>query len=223
MSNKVWSYPKCGRTWLKAAFGKLYTLQNDEPDEMALERFDRIASFSHDIGAVNERDTNLFIIRDPKDVVVSFYFQNKYRNRRMDKMGSMSEYVRSGTWKHKGPIHDVIFFFEEGFKCPGAKVVRYEDFIADFSKEFKSILEFFGVEYTEAEIKETIDWCRFENLQRMASLGELKSEAADPTDLDNPETFKFRVGKVGGYVNYLSEEDIEYIEEIYKTRGFSYD
>ena len=223
MSNRVWSYPKCGRTWLKAAFGKLYTIQTNEPDEMVLERFDRIASFSHDIGAVKERDANLFIIRDPKDVVVSLYFQNKYRNRRMGKMGSMSDYVRSGNWKHKGPIHDAIFFFEMGFKCPGSKVVRYEDFIVDFNHELKQILDFFSVKYTESEIKETVEWCRFDNLQRMASQGEMKLEATDPTDLDNPESFKFRVGKVGGYVNYLSEDDIDYIEEIYKTREFSYE
>ena len=221
--NKVWSYPKCGRTWLKAAFGKLYMVQNNEPNELALERYTCIASFSHDISAVNERDTNLFIIRDPKDVVVSLYFQSKYRNRRIKKIGSMSEYVRSGNWKHKGPIHDAIFFFEMGFKCSGAKVVRYEDFIVDFNYELKQILDFFSVKYTDAEIEETVEWCRFDNLQRMASQGEMQDEAADPTDLDNPETFKFRVGKVGNYVNYLSKEDIEYIEEIYETREFKYE
>ena len=95
--------------------------------------------------------------------------------------------------------------------------------VDDFGRELKSILEFFGIKYTDSEIEAVSEWCEFDNLQQLACQGKLDLDNMAPQDLDNPESFRFRVGKVGGYVNYLSDEDIEYINQIYKTRGFRYE
>ena len=35
----------------------------------------------------------------------------------------------------------------------------------------------------------------------------------------NPEAHKFRRGKVGGYVDYLNEDDINYVKEVMRDEG----
>jgi hypothetical protein len=52
------------------------------------------------------------------------------------------------------------------------------------------------------------------------------TRAFQPADPDDPETFKVRKGKVGGYVDYLGEAEIEFLgrkirEELDPEFGYS--
>jgi len=38
-----------------------------------------------------------------------------------------------------------------------------------------------------------------------------KYHSLAPGDINDPESFKIRRGKIGGYIDYLSKEDIEFI------------
>jgi hypothetical protein len=39
-----------------------------------------------------------------------------------------------------------------------------------------------------------------------------------PGNVDDPESFKLRKGKINGYVDYLTEDDITYIDKIIKEK-----
>src|SRR5438046_10268684 len=55
-----------------------------------------------------------------------------------------------------------------------------------------------------------LDFSRFDNMQKLEAAGAFDSKILRPGDVRDPESFKVRRGKVGGYREYLSAEDQEY-------------
>ena len=222
--NCVWSPPKAGRTWLRAAFGKLYTIQTGEDDREAMAYSKRIAHFKHRLKTMDPTQHNhLFLIRDPKDLFVSEYFHAVHRGYDSEYyVGTISEYLRSDWY----PIERCLNTYEAyaGLypRCSSYHVVKYEDMHMDFKTELQGIFGFFEVEHTLPELEEVVAWCKFDNLHTLSSQSYFKSGLFNPVDVDTKESYKFRVGKVGGYKDYLSEEDIEYVHRIMIKRSFSY-
>jgi hypothetical protein len=58
--------------------------------------------------------------------------------------------------------------------------------------------------------QEALEFSRFENMQKLEAAGVFDSKILHPGDVRDPESFKVRRGKVGGYREYLSAEDLEY-------------
>src|SRR6266568_1678270 len=54
------------------------------------------------------------------------------------------------------------------------------------------------------------DFTQFENMKKMEAAGAFDSKILRPGDVRDPESFKVRRGKVGGYREYLSVEDQDY-------------
>jgi len=55
-----------------------------------------------------------------------------------------------------------------------------------------------------------LEFSRFENMQKLEAAGAFDSKILLPGDVRDPESFKVRRGKVGGYREYLSLEDQRY-------------
>ncbi len=72
-----------------------------------------------------------------------------------------------------------------------------------------------------AALGRAVEIASFENMRRLeegdlqapgaALVAALKEEALRPFDAGDPESFKVRRGKVGGYVDYLARPDIEFL------------
>ena len=58
--------------------------------------------------------------------------------------------------------------------------------------------------------QEALEFSRFENMQKLEAAGVFDSKILHPGDVRDPESFKVRRGKVGGYREYLSDEDLKY-------------
>src|SRR5207247_714191 len=58
-----------------------------------------------------------------------------------------------------------------------------------------------------------LDFSEFENMKKMEASGAFDSKILQPGDVRDPESFKVRRGKVGGYREYLSAEDRQYAAE----------
>ena len=188
--NRVWSPPKAGRTWLRVAFGKLYCIQNNKPDNDVFNLSRRVAGFSHRIRAIRPEHHSIFLIRDPKDLFVSEYFAHLYRNRLQPSI-SISDYLRL-DWD---PIGRCIKTYRQYERCTkryeNTKTVRYECLIKDFRSELTQILTFFNVEYTPSELTETIQWCAFNNLRELSGKSYFKTAYLNPGDPENPESCNF--------------------------------
>ena len=94
-------------------------------------------------------------------------------------------------------------------------IVRYEDLRAKPARHFmncfapsarnKSTRRVFGP---------AIDFSDFRNMQKLEAAGEFGSKILQPRDREDPETFKVRQGKIGGFREYLSAESQSYARQV---------
>ena len=57
-------------------------------------------------------------------------------------------------------------------------------------------------------LQDAVDYAAFGNMRKMEMENKLASERLAPGDNKDPESFKTRKGKVGGYTEYLSDAQI---------------
>lgn len=229
--NWVLSYPKSGRTWLRVMIGRVfvhhYGLSEDQIfDEktMALAAGLPPIDFSHDETSNSEgrhmdeltRKKNsyagkhvLLLVRDPRDVVVSCFFQATRRKSRYE--GDIHEFIRSETHG----INKIIRYFqiwEANQSLPASfTLLKYEDMHNDSQTSLRSALNFMGAEDVPDElIQEAIEFSSFEKMKEMERSNSLKNKKLRPGDKNDPESFKVRKGKIGGYEEYLDDDDIAY-------------
>ena len=63
---------------------------------------------------------------------------------------------------------------------------------------------------TRMIFQEALEFSRFENMQKLEAAGAFDSNILHPGDVRDPESFKVRRGKVGGYREYLSADDQQF-------------
>ena len=90
-------------------------------------------------------------------------------------------------------------------------IIRYES-LREFPREnFRTLLAVLGETTPDVSIfQAALDFSEFENMKKMEAAGAFDSKILRPGDVRDPESFKVRRGKVGGYREYLSAEDQEY-------------
>jgi hypothetical protein len=113
-----------------------------------------------DLRHLSESDRAFHLIRDPRDVLVSFYFSWKHSHR----INSDHQKELRKTLRRSGPEQGFIYlldhcaYFEQiqswDLGCdPRVLDVRYEDLIADEKKVFGQILSHLGIEISEEELQ----------------------------------------------------------------------
>jgi Sulfotransferase domain len=235
----VLSYPKAGRTWLRALIGKVLVdrLGLSERRMLDSEFLARQAGlpslgFDHDGSAMrfNVRWQDLptdrafyrgrrvlLLGRDVRDNLVSAYFQ---ATRRIDAWnGPIGPFLRDERYG----VDKLLAFYRiwsASRHIPAAFMyVRYEDLHRDTAGTLGHVLPFLGIEADAAAIAAAIEYCRFDNLKRAEAEQRFRGTALVPGRPGDPEAFKVRKGKVGGYRDYLAQDDIEYINHAVAERG----
>jgi hypothetical protein len=226
----VLSFPKTGRTWLRVLLGKALALHHGLQDAEVIE-LDQLARaipslprirFKHDdnphFKAPHElvdfkyeyRDRKVvLLVRDPRDTLVSAYFQMTKREDSYRFEGTLADFLRCprGSWDTMIRFYNI---WADQRSAPAAfLLVRYEDLHADAARELRRVLEFLGYrDVAEQTIQAAVEFSRFENMRKMEQSNSLSSGRLKPGDAKDPESFKTRKGKVGGYVDYLDGEQI---------------
>lgn len=227
------SFPKCGRTWLSLMIGKSIELQFGlknasvlELDQMAIAHADipKIV-VSHDDNPfwkephrLSELRTKykqkkiIFLVRDPRDVLVSSYFQKKHRWKRYD--GDLSDYL----YEKKGGFEAIIKFYNiwaTNRHIPKEFVlVRYEDIHKDPYRELRKVLQFIGIKrFSDEVIADAIEFASFDNMRKMEEEDTYKSGKLRVANSGDKESYKVRKGKIGGFADYLSIYEIEYLNK----------
>ena len=218
----VVSFPKSGRTWLQMMLEGLgveaeYT--HDESDH-------RKRKLSRDLDASKERYRGhkvVFLMRDPRDVVVSGYFQSTKRIGVYD--GDIPGFIRD----ERHGIEKIISFnqawLDAGPALPkGLLLVKYEDLHLDAVKELQRIVDFVGCPSIPREkIEEVVLANQFEKMQereRTGAYGDKYGRSLKPGDVRDPESYKVRKGRVGGFVEYLSDGDIAFCDDAMRRLHF---
>jgi hypothetical protein len=71
-------------------------------------------------------------------------------------------------------------------------------------------------------LDDAVSFGSFDNLKKIEMNDAFGHERMRPADKANPESFKVRRGKTGGYVDYLSEDEIAFVNERIETTLDSY-
>ena len=231
----ILSIPKSGRTWLRAflcayfckRFGFKFTLRPDRYHEQRIPRL----IFSHDLfehrtkgdrwdrfrGKYlvprNELDRARIVLlaRDPRDCFVSLYLQLTRRDPNAPpklRGKTASEMLQDGRFGVRAIINTMNDWISEFSERDNFTLVRYEALRASPDEHFRDLLAVLGETEPDGKIfQDALEFSRFENMQRLEAAGAFDSNILHPGDVRDPESFKVRRGKVGGYREYLSLED----------------
>ncbi len=95
-------------------------------------------------------------------------------------------------------------------------MVRYEDMRAQPERVLSRILAFMGTPGTADEVREAVAFASFENMRKMEANSTfwLSGGRMRPRDRQNPQSFKTRRGKVGGYRDYFDDGEIAEIDRL---------
>jgi hypothetical protein len=248
----ILSIPKSGRTWLRAflcayfckRFGLEFTLR---PGRYDLPGFPRVV-FSHDLFEhrtkggrwdrvrgkylVPRRELNqakiILLARDPRDCFVSFYLQLTRRDPNAPlelKQKTVSEMLRDKKFGVHSIVNTMNDWIREFSRRDNFILVRYEALRTSPAEHFRDLLAVLGESAPDSTIfQEALEFSRFENMQKLEAAGAFDSNILHPGDVRDPESFKVRRGKVGGYREYLSRDDQEYaasaLEELDQRFGY---
>jgi len=201
------SYPKCGRTW----FRKLIEVYEKKTGTESKEN-----TFTH-IGFGYEGDIKLRIAvmregkgtalinitRDPLDALVSYYHDAFARGKQGYKLKAKELGINKFCIEQTEDYLKYKTFEEEiEFDCS----LSYERMIDDTFKEILPAFEILFNKVDEKKLKETVEYCKFENLSKLERSGEEKMHAAGSFK-------KTRKGKVGSYKDELQPKTIKKIEK----------
>jgi hypothetical protein len=162
----------------------------------------------------------VLLVRHPLDVAVSQFFQWKYRMRPQKK--SMNNYPEHDAdisvydfVKHegKGLTHIIDFMNAWASELPRIEnllVVRYEDLRATPEREMARIVEFLGLEASEEFLRDTAEFASVENLRKKEQENYFwrSGSRVQAKDVNDPNTFKVRKAKVGGYRDYFDDDQV---------------
>jgi hypothetical protein len=232
------SYPKTGRTWLRALIGKVLVDEYRLPAGAMLSTQYLtvlaglpILSVSHDGTATTQatsyRDLSadksryrgkkvILLSRDVRDTMVSSYFQATRREHVFD--GTMSEFVRSDTYG----VRKMLTFYDHWYRnrhVPSELLfIRYEDLHASPEAVLSKVLAFIGVHaIPRASMRRAVEFASFGNLRLLEEQRSFRGFELRPGRRDDPESFKARKGKVGSYTEYLDQSALGYLEEQVKS------
>lgn len=233
----VLSIGKSGRTWLKVLLNKYFSLQYNIPfdlDDLSKNN-KKIPSivYTHEIwmhytdATLDQRVRGKYVIpkrilfnkkiillyRDPRDIAVSLFFQKTKRSKNKIEC-NISYFIRH---KRYG-IYNIVYVMNKLHqRLKNHRIclwLSYENMKTDTFGSLIKVLEFIGIENVNNTIaREAVAFADFENLKCMEASGEFKKDILRPANPSDPDSFKIREGKVGGYVRYFSERDLRYINK----------
>src|SRR6058998_1085312 len=234
----ILSIPKSGRTWVRTflcayfckRYGREFTLEPERYGEPGIPRL----IFSHDCfehrtkGDLWDRIRGKYLVpkkelrrakivllvRDPRDCFVSLYVQMTRRDRGAPtefKRKTVSDLLRDKKFGVRAIIKTMNAWLNEFSDRDDFTIIRYES-LREFPREnFRTLLAVLGETTPDVSIfQAALDFSEFENMKKMEAAGAFDSKILRPGDVRDPESFKVRRGKVGGYREYLSAEDQEY-------------
>jgi hypothetical protein len=93
-------------------------------------------------------------------------------------------------------------------------VIRYEDMRADPAAVLKQVVEFTGALGTDEQIRNAVEYARYENMKKLEEkrVFRLAGVRMLPGDKKNPDSYKVRRAKVGGYRDYYTDEEVATID-----------
>lgn len=239
----VVSYPKSGRTWLRVMLAKLLAQHYNYAHEFVVDPLKVIRcsnshgpriQFTHhgpDQTPTERRNYSrfhgrkvVFLVRDPRDVLVSYYFQ---RTRREGENYELPEFIRHPWWGIDRVISYMNEWYDHREEPDDFLLIRYEEMHRKTFETLQTVATFVGLEQVDpVHLQNAVAYASFQNMLRLSTGALRHVSKLAPADSADPESHKFRRGRVAGYVDYLSQKDIEFLdarirEDLYSEFGYA--
>jgi hypothetical protein len=237
------SWGKSGRTWLRVMLSRFYQQRYGLSQDRLLE-FDNLRRANPAIPAILFTHNNylrdytgnyeskahfhgkkiVLLVRDPRDVAVSQFFQWKYRMRPSKKR--LNDYPPHGSdismfdfvVNPSCGIPRIVGYFNGWARAmpelDDLVLVRYEDLRTDTHAVMTRIFAFLGTPASEAEVRDAVQHAAYENMKKLEEKNAYHRSGARvvPGRRGNPSSYKVRRAKVGGYRDYFDAQQLERID-----------
>lgn len=167
----------------------------------------------------------LFLARDPGDVVVSWHRQ--YRKRTKAFKRELLE-AELGLAVDPRTLERWDFIRQPGLGLPAlidyhnfwtaqlapranALIIRYEDLRLDTATTLRRVVDFLGEAFSDDQIEAAVAFGSVENMSRLEHSGYFQNSSLRLRDANDPDTFKVRRAKVGGYRDDLTPEQADWV------------
>jgi alcohol sulfotransferase len=167
----------------------------------------------------------VLLARDPRDVAVSQFFQWKFRIKpskvtinNYPPQGSdisLFDFVMGDNGGGMKAVTDYLnLWAAEAGKVKAFHLLRYEDLRSNTREELRRLLDFMQVDATDAQVEAAVEYSSYENMKKMESKEQFRLAGGRmmPRDKDNPDSYKVRRAKVGGYRDYFTDEEVAAID-----------
>ena len=167
----------------------------------------------------------VLLARDPRDVAVSQFFQWKFRIKpskvtinNYPPQGSdisLFDFVMGDNGGGMKAVTDYLnLWAAETDKVKAFHLLRYEDLRSNTREELRRLLDFMQVDATDAQVEAAVEYSSYENMKKMESKEQFRLAGGRmmPRDKDNPDSYKVRRAKVGGYRDYFTDEEVAAID-----------
>ncbi|MGH0035342.1 MAG: sulfotransferase domain-containing protein [Myxococcota bacterium] len=170
----------------------------------------------------------LFLARHPCDIAVSWYFQFTKRQSRHKQelinaeLAHPIDRTKIEMWdfvRHSDIGLEHLIGFLNGWERklashPRATTIRYEDLRGEPEATLRRVTELLGEDFSDEEIGEAVRYGSFDHLKQLEGQGHFKQGGLTLRNSADPESFKVRRAKVGGYVDYFTPEQVAELDEI---------
>jgi hypothetical protein len=214
------SFPKSGNTWTRFLIGNL-VYPNERVDFANIHRlipdpygtskrdFDRMSRpriiKSHECFEPRYPRV-MYIVRDPRDVVVSQYHYHRKCNKiedgyPMEKF--VARFLAGETCPHGSWGESVTTWLTSRYKDPRFLLLRYEDMVADPRRELARVATFLNIPTDAERISQAVDRSAAD---RMRKLEKLQSDKNSLTKDSRKDLSFVRAAKSGGWRDELSND-----------------
>ncbi len=237
----VVSIPNSGRTWVRiflcayfcGRFGYPFSLA---PDEYGDERIPRLI-YTHDLYEhgtktrwwdrlrskylIPRREIRrvriLLLARDPRDAFVSHFHELTRRTSETKeevKKHSLGEMLRHPVHGLRLMVRTMNAWMNEFEQRRNCTLLRYEDLHAAPAEQFRRLLKGVGESAAlQPHFEAAVQFSSFDNMKQMEVSRAFDRKLLQPGDVNDPESYKVRRGKVGGFREYFDPADMEYADQ----------
>jgi len=232
----VVSIPKSGRTWVRTFLCAYFCEKIGQPFTLEPEKYEGVPQivYTHDLFEQRTKANRwdkvrgkylipqrerigrpiILLARDPRDAFVSLYIQLTRRTKETPdelKQMSASQLLRDPAFGIESMIEIMNHWLAEWSDRADFLLLRYEGLRSDPGPKFRRLLQALGERrLDETAFSHALEFSDFGYMKTLEGAGAFTSKILRAGDTQDPESFKVRRGKVGGFEDYLSSEDQVY-------------
>ncbi len=174
----------------------------------------------------------MLLARNPLDIAVSWFFQftkrqsahkqeliNAGLGHPVDRTSiEMWDFVRHSDIGLNSLI-DFLNYWEQALaKLDNTLLTNYESLRTDPGAVLRQVTALMGDNFSDEDIQAAVDFGSFDNLRKLESEGFFRSGGLTLRNPKDPESFKVRRAKIGGYRDYFTPEQADELETLVRER-----